>query len=194
MKRLLISASLAAAVLMPVAAQAQAIPPAIVAVVDLERVTSQCNACKTASASLQSQLTALQTRQQSLAGPLNTEGQSIQTAVTALNGKEPDAALKARAQAWDTKRQQAGQEIQRQEQQLKANSDYVQKQILEKLGPIYSQVMQRRGANMLVEQGSTLASGSALDVTNDVLASLNAALPTIQTSAPVTTQNRSQGR
>jgi Skp family chaperone for outer membrane proteins len=194
MKRLLISASLAVTALVPVAAQAQAIPPAIVAVVDLERVTSQCNACKTASASLQSQLTALQTRQQSLAGPLNTEGQSIQTAVNALKGKEPDAALKARAQAWDTKRQQAGQEIQRQEQQLKANSDYVQKQILEKLAPIYSQVMQRRGANMLVEQNATLASGSALDVSNDVLAALNASLPSIQTSAPVTTQNRSQGR
>jgi Skp family chaperone for outer membrane proteins len=194
MKRLLISASLAATALVPVAAQAQAIPPAIVAVVDLDRVTRECNACRTAQASLQSQLTALQSRQQALAGPLNTEGQSIQTAVSALNGKEPDAALKARAQAWDTKRQQAGQEIQRQEQQLKANSDYVQKQIVDKLNPIYGQVMQRRGANVLVEQGTTLASGSALDVTNDVLAALNAALPTIQTTAPVTTQNRSQGR
>jgi len=194
MKRLLISASLAATALVPVAAQAQAIPPAIVAVVDLDRVTRECNACRTAQASLQSQLTALQSRQQALAGPLNTEGQSIQTAVSALNGKEPDAALKARAQAWDTKRQQAGQEIQRQEQQLKANSDYVQKQIVDKLNPIYGQVMQRRGANVLVEQGATLASGSSLDVTNDVLAALNAALPTIQTTAPVTTQNRSQGR
>jgi Skp family chaperone for outer membrane proteins len=194
MKRLLISASLAATALVPVAAQAQAIPPAIVAVVDLDRVTRECNACRTAQASLQSQLTALQSRQQALAGPLNTEGQSIQTAVSALNGKEPDAALKARAQAWDTKRQQAGQEIQRQEQQLKANSDYVQKQIVDKLNPIYGQVMQRRGANVLVEQGTTLASGSALDVTNDVLAALNAALPTIQTTAPTTTQNRSQGR
>jgi Skp family chaperone for outer membrane proteins len=70
----------------------------------------------------------------------------------------------------------------------------VQKQIVDKLNPIYGQVMQRRGANVLVEQGTTLASGSALDVTNDVLAALNAALPTIQTTAPTTTQNRSQGR
>ena len=34
--------------------------------------------------------------------------------------------------------------------------------------------MQRRGANMMVEIGQTLASGASLDVTNDVLTALNA--------------------
>ena len=38
--------------------------------------------------------------------------------------------------------------------------------------------MQRRGANVLVEAGATLATSSNVDVTNDVLAALNAALPT----------------
>ena len=51
-------------------------------------------------------------------------------------------------------------------------------------GPIYQQVMQKRGANLMVEVGTTLATSSALDVTNDVLAALNAALPTVQTTAP----------
>jgi len=44
--------------------------------------------------------------------------------------------------------------------------------------------MQRRGANLLVEQGATLASTTSVDVTNDVLAALNAALPTVSTTAP----------
>jgi hypothetical protein len=44
--------------------------------------------------------------------------------------------------------------------------------------------MQRRGANLLVEVGNTLATASSLDVSNDVLAALNAAMPTLQTSAP----------
>ena len=101
MKKLLISASLAASAIVPSAAHAQAIPAAVVAVVDLDKVTSSCNACKTATATLRSQVTSLQSRQQTLAGPLQTEGKSIQDAVNALNGKEPDAALKARAQAWD---------------------------------------------------------------------------------------------
>jgi Skp family chaperone for outer membrane proteins len=192
MKRLLISASLAASAVLPSAAHAQAIPGAVIAVVDLDKVTTSCNACKTATAALRSQVSGLQTRQQTLATPLETEGKSIQAAVNALNGKEPDAALKSRAQAWETKRQQAAEEISRQQQQIEANGEYVKRQIAEKLGPIYSQVMQRRGANVMVEIGTTLTSGANLDVTNDVLTALNAALPTIQTTAPAAATNRAQ--
>lgn len=192
MKTLLFTASLAASVIVPAAAQAQAIPPAVVAVVDLQKVSTDCNACKTAAATLRAQVNALQTRQKTLAGPLQTEQKSIETAIAALHGKEPDAALKARYEAWQSKAQQAQQELQRQGQQIDANNEYVKRQIADKLGPIYTQVMQRHRANLLVEQGQTLASGAALDVTNDVLASLNAALPTIQTTAPAAAQP--QGR
>lgn len=192
MKNLLIATSLAASAVLPTAAHAQSIPSAVVAVVDLDKVTSSCNACKTASASLRSQVTGLQSRQQTLAGPLQTEGKAIQAAIDGLNGKAPDAALKTRAQAWEAKRQQAAEEVARQEQQIQANSDYVKRQIAEKLGPIYTQVMQRRGANIMVEIGTTLASGANLDVTNDVLTALNTALPSIQTSAPAPAANRAQ--
>jgi hypothetical protein len=44
--------------------------------------------------------------------------------------------------------------------------------------------MQQRRANIMVEIGATLASASSLDVTNDVLAALNAALPSVVTTAP----------
>ena len=193
MKTLLISAAFAAAVIAPSAASAQAIPGAVIAVVDLDRVTMQCNACKTAQASLQGQLTALQNRQKALAGPLETEGKAIQAAVDALNGKEPDAALKTRAQNWETRRSQAAQEISRQQQQLQANSQYVTKQVMEKLGPIYRQVMQRRGANVLVSSDATLATSTSVDVSNDVLAALNTAMPTIATTAPAAPK-QPQGR
>ena len=196
MKRLLISASIAASVILPSAAQAQAIPAAVIAVVDLEKVTRECTACKSARTTLQGQINGLQTRQQPLAGPLETEGKAIQAAVDALNGKEPDAALKTRAQSWESKRQQAAQEIASRQQQVQANNQYVQKQISDKLGPIYTQVMQRRGANIMVEIGQTLASGQTLDVTNDVLTALNAALPAVQTTAPAAAkpQTQPQGR
>jgi len=119
-----------------------------------------------------------------LAAPLQTEGKSLQTAIDALAGKEPDAALQARIKAFQAKQQQGAQEIQRQQQQIQANQQYVQKQIAEKLGPIYTQVMQRRGANIMVEIGTTLASASGIDVTTDVLTALNTAMPSLQTTAP----------
>jgi Skp family chaperone for outer membrane proteins len=193
MKKLLISASLAASVVLPSAAQAQAIPPAIVAVVDLERVQSECTACKTAAATLRSQATAEDTREKTLAGPIQTEQQSIQAAVDAAKGN-PDAALQTRIKTFQNRAQAAQDEVNRGRQQLQRNQAYISQQIQAKLNPIYSQVMQRRGANVLVEQGATLAAASALDVTTDVITALNAALPTVQTTAPAAPANSQQGR
>jgi Skp family chaperone for outer membrane proteins len=193
MKMILLQTAVAAAFMgVATPALAQNVPPAVIAVVDLEKVTSQCNACKTANAALTSQVNALRARQKTLSTPLEAEAKALQAAVTALAGKPADAALQARAQAFETKRQSAAQEIARQEQQIQRNQAYIQQQIGAKLGPIYRQVMQRRGANMMVEVSTTLATGTALDASNDVLAALNAALTTIQTTAPA--QPAPQGR
>jgi Skp family chaperone for outer membrane proteins len=195
MKTLLVSAALAATAIIPTAASAQALPAAVVAIVDQERITAQCNACKTAIATLQGQVNALKTRQQALATPLETEGKSIQAAIDALKGKQPDAALEARIKAFQTKQQQGAQELVRQQQQIQRNQAYISQQINTKLGPIYQQVMQQRRANIMMEIGSTLASATTLDVTNDVLAALNTALPSVVTTAPAApAQKQPQGR
>ena len=192
MTKILLPAALAAIMLAPAAAQAQAIPAAVIAVVDLEKVTADCNACKTASATLRSQLTSYQNREKALAGPLETEQKAIQAAIDALKGAQPDTALQTRVRAFQTRQQTGAQELQRQQQQLQRNQAYIQQQIAQKLGPIYQQVMQRRGATVMLEQGSTLAASNSINVTGDVTAALNTALPTIQTTAPA--QAQPQGR
>jgi Skp family chaperone for outer membrane proteins len=185
MKTLLASAAFAASLVMPAAAAAQALPSAVVAVVDLEKVQSSCTACRSATAALTSQANALKARETALTTPLQAEGKAIQTALDALpQGTEPSAALKARITAFNTKRQQGAQEISTRSQQIQRNQAYIAQQIQTKLNPIYQQVMQRRGANLLVEIGTTLASSATLDVSNDVLAALNTALPSVQTTAP----------
>jgi outer membrane protein len=195
MKNMLVIAASAAALMVPAAAGAQAVPAATIAVVDLDRVSSDCNACKTASAALRAKATALQNQAKSLATPLETEGKSIQAAIDALKGAEPDAALKARVTAFENKRQSAATTYQRGQEQLQRDQQYIQKQVVDKLNPIYSQVMQKRGANVLLEVGSTLATAQSVDVTADVLAALNASLPTIVTTAPAApAQQQPQGR
>jgi Skp family chaperone for outer membrane proteins len=129
MKKLLLSASLAVSAILPSAAQAQAIPGAIIAVVDLDKVTSQCNACKTAATALRSQATGFENRRQALAAPLQTEGKSIQAAVDALQGKEPDATLQQRVRAFQAKQAQAEQELAGQQQQIQRNNQDIQKNI-----------------------------------------------------------------
>jgi Skp family chaperone for outer membrane proteins len=194
MKTLFVCTALAASALMPAAAAAQAVPAAVVAVVDLQRVTSECTACKTATAALRSQVANFQNREKALATPLETEQKAIQAAINALQGKEPDAALQTRVRAFQTKQQSAAQEVQRLQAQIQRNQQHIQQQIAAKLGPIYQQVMQRRGANVLVETGATLATSTSVDVTSDVLTALNSALPSVQTTAPAQAQAQPQGR
>jgi Skp family chaperone for outer membrane proteins len=184
MKTLLASAALAAAVIVPTAATAQAVPPAVIAIVDVNRITAECNACKTARTALQNQITSFENRRKTLVSSLETEQKAIQAEVNALKGAEPGAALQAKAKAFQTKMQQGEQGLAAQQQTIQRNNQYVLKQILDKLNPIYGQVLQRRGANIMMDTNATLANAQSVDVTNEVLAALNTALPTIVTVAP----------
>ncbi|HWJ59420.1 MAG TPA: OmpH family outer membrane protein [Sphingomicrobium sp.] len=191
MQKLVIPAAIAASLLLPAVANAQALPGAVVAVVDLDRVTRDCNACKTASAALRSQASAIESRAKALGTPLETEAKSIQTALQAAKGS-PDAALQARIKSFQEKQQSGSQEIDRRQAEFQRNQQYVQQQVAAKLGPIYQSVMQKRGANLMVEAGTTLATAQSIEVTTDVITALNAALPSISTTAPATQQP--QGR
>jgi Skp family chaperone for outer membrane proteins len=180
MRNILALAALAAgASTLPTAALAQRAPAAMIIVVDSARIYRECTACRTAQASLQSQANALQSRQQTLAGPLRTEGQAIQTAINALNGKEPDAALRNRIQAFQTKERQASEELQRSQANLQSIQQNVLRQINARLGPAVNQVMVARGANLAVDVDATLAHAAGTDATSAVLAALNSALPAV---------------
>jgi Skp family chaperone for outer membrane proteins len=194
MRNLLFISAAGAALAVPAAAQAQRAPAATIVVVDTDRVYQECNACRTAKTQLQSQAQALQARQQTLASQLRPEGQSIQAAIQALNGKEPDAALKKRVEDFQTKEQQANDELSRSQQNLQSIQANVVRQIEERLRPVINQVMTQRGANMAVDLSSTLAHAQTTDVTDAVLAGLNAALPSVSLTPLPQQQQQPQGR
>ncbi len=190
-----LTAALIAASALAAPALAQRVPAAQVAVVDLERVGRDCNACRTASAALQSQVNAFNTRRQQLTTQLQPERQQLQTAVTALAGKQPDAALTQRIQAFQQKEGNAAQELERQQTQIQRNQAYISQQINAKLVPLLQPAMERRGANVLMDTQSAIRFATTLDITNDVLAALNGALTTVATTAPAQPQQQQpQGR
>jgi len=192
---LILSAAAAAALVVPAAAQAQRAPAAVIVVVDSDRIYRECNACRNAQQQLQTQVTALQNRQQTLATQLRTEGQSLQTAVQALGGKEPDATLRKRVQDFQQKQEQAQQELTRMEQNIQSIRANVVRQIDERLRPAINQVMTQRGANIAVDVDATLAHSQGTNVTDAVLAALNAALPSVSvTPLPQQQQQQPQGR
>ncbi|CAN5225522.1 hypothetical protein BH24PSE1_BH24PSE1_02460 [soil metagenome] len=195
MRKILILSAVSAAIAVPSAAQAQRAPAAVVVVVDSDRVYRDCNACRTAQAQLRTQATALQTRQQTLANQLRPEGQAIQTAIQALNGREPDAALRQRAQTFQQRQEQANQELGRTQQNLQSIQANVVRQIEERLSPVINQVMTQRGANLAVDVNATLAHAQGLNVTDAVIAALNAVLPSLSvTPGPQQPQQQPQGR
>ena len=184
----------------PAAALAQRAPAAAVVVIEVDRVTNQCNACRTAQASLNTQLQQLRSRQQQLSAPLQTEAQAIETAARALNGRQPDAALQARITAFQQRQNTANQELARGEQNIRSIQAHVIQQISQRLNPIINQVMTARGANLAVNVDATLAHAGALNVTNDVLAQLNQQLPSLsltplpQQAQPAAQQPQQQNR
>ena len=180
MKTILTLAALASSALaIPSTAVAQRAPAAVVVVVDSDRIYRDCTACKTAQTQLQTRITGLQTRQQTLANQLRPEGQAIQAAVNALAGKQPDAALRARAEAFQKKQDDANQELSRTQQNIQSIQANVVRQINARLNPVINQVMTARGANLAVDVDATLAHSQTVDVTADVLAGLNRALPSV---------------
>ena len=173
-------AAMAALVLLaPATASAQRLTPAAIAVVDTDRILRECTACRAAQTTLEGQVNALRTRQQQLAAPLQTEAQAIQTAVQALQGKQPDAALQTRIQSLQTRQNTANQELGRQEQTIRSTQAHVVQQINQRLGPIINAQLAATGASLIVDRGSTLAVAPNIDITNTVLAALNQQLPSV---------------
>ena len=205
MNKLAFGAALAALSLaLPGVAQAQRAPGAVIVVVDTDRVYRECTACKAAQTQLQGMITSARTRATQLGQPLQTEAQSIEQAGAALRNQTgaartaAETALNARVQAFQQKSTTAQQEVQRLEQNIQSTQQNVLRQINARLNPVITQVMNARNANIALDVNATLARSNTLDVTNDVLTALNAALPSVSVTplpqAQQPAQPQPQGR
>lgn len=217
MNKLLLGSALAGlALATPVAISAQAIPGAVVAVVDRDRIARSCTQCAAASQQLQTQIQQYQQRETQLGTPLQTEGQALQAAVNGMTPEQiqANAALRQRIQTFQTNQQSAERELSQRQETLRRNQGFLVQQILQRMDPLVAQVMRERGANLAVDIGATLAHAPAVDITDAVLALMNqnaaafntvapppaqqpaAAAPTPTPTAPATQPNRPrpQGR
>lgn len=215
MKIKLLAAAAALAVIpaltSPTAVQAQgARPPApVIVVVDTDRVLRECTACVTANTSLRSQEQAIQTRRQQLVTQLQNEGQPLQAEAQRIQAMPSgparttaENALRPRLQAFETSQNSANTELTNLAQNLQSIQANVVRQINERVQPIFTTVMNNRGANLMVPTAARLANAPALDVTNDVLQLLNQQLPSVsltplpqqQAPAPAATPTAPQPR
>lgn len=197
MKKLILLAALAVGTAtLPATSPAQAQARTGVLIVDTDQILGTCTACRAAAQQLQQRETSLRTRAQTLGQQLETEGKPIQTAVDALKGRQPDAALQQRITAFQTKQQNAQQEINNAQRELQSIASHVNQQVGQRLVQIVEQSRARRGAAVVLSKNSTLANDSTVDITGEVLAALNQQLPAVSvTPLPQQQQQqRPQGR
>ncbi len=186
MRHFLPSAAMAASLLiagaLPATVLAQAATPATIIVVDIERVVSQSAAGKAAMGEIQGKVTALQTRANALQGQLKTEADAIQAGQA--NKSLAGPALDTRVKAFGQKQQSAQQELGRLENEIQRSRQFVLQQISDGVGPIVSQIMKERGANIALPKGATLQHAASLDVTTEVISRLDKSLPKVSTTPP----------
>jgi Skp family chaperone for outer membrane proteins len=205
MNKLAFGAAIAALSLgLPGVAQAQRTPGAVIVVVDTDRIYRECTACRAAQTTLQGQVTSARTRAQQLGQPLQTEAQSIEQAGAALRNQSgaaraaAETALNTRLQQFQQRQTAAQQEVARLEQNIQSTQQNVLRQINVQLNPVINRVMTARGANIALDTNATLARSNTIDVTNEVLTALNAALPSVSATplpqAQQPAQPQPQGR
>ncbi len=170
----------------PTAVEAQALSPAVIVIVDLDRVVNESAAGKAATTELQGRITALQTRANTLQSQLQAEANAIQQGQA--NNTITGAQLEARAKAFGERQQAAQQELARTEGEIQRARAFVLKQINDAAQPVITQIMREKGAQIALAEGATLQHAAALNITNDVIARVNQALPRVSTTPPPAAQ------
>lgn len=182
MKKMLIALALAGAAT-PV--MAQQLPAAVIVTIDRQEMIATSAAAKAAQADLKPKADALQARLNQLRTSLQAEEQTLRQSAP-QQGAAPAAvqAWQAKARDFDTRRQQADQELQRRQAELQQTEQWVIKQINDGAQPIIGQIMRERGANIAVDEQVTIQHAAAIDITADVVARLDKALPKVSTTLP----------
>ncbi|WP_448586910.1 OmpH family outer membrane protein [Thermaurantiacus sp.] len=161
---------------------AQQLAPPVIVIVDLDRIVSESAAGKAALTELQNRANGLRARATTLQNQLQADLQAIQQGQANKTLAGPQ--LEQRAKQLQEKEQAARLELARGEEDLARSQQYVVQQITTAANPIITQVMRERGASIALAERATLQHTASLNITNDVLARLNTALPKVSTTPP----------
>lgn len=183
MKTMLKAAMLAATFALATPLVAQTLPPAVIVIVDMDQVFTTSAAGKIAQGELKTRIDALQARVTQLRTQFGTEEQAlVKTRPTAPGPAATEWEKKARD--LQTRREAAEKDLAQRERELQASRNSVVKQLNDGAQPLISTIMRERGASIVLAEGATLQHAASIDVTADVVARLNKALPKVSSATP----------
>lgn len=179
-----LAAIIVAAGVSPMAALAQTLPAAVIVVVDMDQVFNTTAAGKQAQAELKAKIDAMQARATTLRTQFGAEEEALGKSQPAPTNAALRPAWEGKVRDFQSRQQTAQTELSNREKEFQASRQYVLKQITDASNPIITTIMRERGASIAIPEGATLQHSAALDVTKDVVARLDKALPRVSTTAP----------
>ena len=164
---------------------AQTLPPPVIVIVDMERVLGESAAGKQGISELKTRNDAIQARVASLRTQFGAEQETLQKSAPAQTAAPAVvSAFQAKVADFQKRQQTAEQDLQKRGNDLQLSQRYIVKQINDAAAPVITAIMRERGATIVLPENATLQHSASLDVTTDVLARLDKALPRVVTTAP----------
>lgn len=196
MKKTLLTAAVFAALGMAATSPvlAQQAPAAAAAtqylVVDLNRVVLESAALKAAQPTIDSKRNALEAKAKTLQSQLEADAKALQQ--QAESGIAAPDVLQAKQRELQQKAQKADQELATLRTDFQRTAAYVESQILEGSKPVINQIIQERGATLVLNRDAVVFANPAIDITGDVIARMQKSLPTVSTTPPAPQQQAQQ--
>ena len=183
---LLAAAPITAAVALPTLASAQTVSN--VAVADLDEAVAKSNAYTLAVSQIKvtykAQIDAADARAKALTAELQPLATAYQTAVKAPNAAQNQVSLQSQLAALQAREQAANREVAKISEPVARARAYAQEQILLKLEAAVNSAMTKKRVNILLQPQAAIKALPAADLTNDVLAELNVAVPNVSITPP----------
>ena len=155
---------------------AQTLPPAVVAVIDTQKIRTDSLAGRDFSRQVEVIQAEFQTDYNKISEELKKEEAELQNKRALMT---PDAFEAARKQ-FAAKYQDAQQNLQEKQRNINLAISKANNELSRTLGPIFKRILDKRGANLLVERGQVVQAGPELDITSDVVVELDKVLPTLE--------------
>lgn len=169
---------------MAVSVAAEALPPAVIVVIDSRMVRFNSAAGK----DIQSQLDTIRTRFQSEIAEQETILKDEETTLKSQRSILPKESYDAKVNDFQNKVLTVQREVQIKNKQLEAALGNAQNELQRALKPILQKVLKDHNATMIMDVSLVIERTAGLDVTTKVIEALDAVLPTIKVELPVTSQ------
>lgn len=156
-------------------------PPAVVAIIDSQRINREAEALKGARQQLEQYRFTFQSEIAKEEEKLRAEEQEIARQRAVLTPEVFDQ----RRQAFQAKVIELQKRIQERSQSLEKMLNSVREQVTQQVIEILKELSQERGYNIVLDRGQVqIVIGDNIDITPDVLGRLNKRLPTVKVALP----------